>query len=257
MTYLLGRPGKLVRSVLAMFVVLPTLTLLIVSAFHLKPAVEAALVLLAVSPVPPILPGKQTKAGGSHSYALGLLMLSAVLAIVTVPLSVWLIGKVMGREAIVPFAMIAKTVAISVVGPLLLGVLVRRLAPAAAGRIAGPLSKVGTLLLLLAFLPVLVTMWGAIVQQLGDFTLLAIVVITLLGLLVGHLLGGPVPEDRSVLGLATACRHPGVAMTIASAVAAPENKPLVSSAVMLCMLVATLVTVPYTKWRAKSAAAAA
>ena len=86
MTYLLGRPGKLVRSVLAMFVVLPTLTLLIVSAFHLKPAVEAALVLLAVSPVPPILPGKQTKAGGSYSYALGLLMLSAVLAIVTVPL---------------------------------------------------------------------------------------------------------------------------------------------------------------------------
>jgi BASS family bile acid:Na+ symporter len=257
MTYLLRRPGKLLRSMFAMFVIMPVLTALIVSAFHLKLAVEAALVLLAVSPVPPILPGQQTKAGGSLSYALGLLMFSAVLAIVTVPLSVWLIGKVLGRETIVPFAMVAKTVVVSVIGPLLVGVVVKRLAPAAAEKIAGPLAKVGTLLLLLAFLPVLVTMWGAIVKQVGDFTLVAIVVITGLGLLVGHLLGGPAPEDRPVLGLATACRHPGVAMTIASAIAAPENKPLVSSAVMLCVLVAPLVTVPYTKWRAKRAAAAA
>ena len=254
MTSLLRRPGTLLRSVFAMVVVMPLLAALIVSAFNLKLAVEVALVLLMVSPVPPVLPGKQAKAGGNLSYALGLLMCSALLAIVTVPLSVWLLGKMYGREAIVPMATIARTVGLSVIAPLLVGVVVRKLAPGTAERVAGPLSKVATILLVLAFLPVLITSWRAIVTQLGDFTLVAIVVITGLGLLVGHLLGGPEPADRTVLALATACRHPGVAIAIATAIALPENRPAVASAVLLCFLVAALATGPYAKWRARRGA---
>ena len=254
MTYLLRKPGKLLRSVFAMFVVMPLVAALIVSAFHLKLAVEVALVLLAVSPVPPILPGKQSKAGGSLSYALGLLMCSAVLAIVTVPLSVYLSGKMFGQEAIVPMATVAKVVGFSVIAPLLVGVFVRKLAPDAAEKLAGPLSRVATILLVAAFIPVLIKMWPAVAAQAGDFTLVTILVITGIGLLVGHLLGGPAPEDRTVLALATACRHPGVATTIATTIASPEHKPAVASAVMLAFLVATVVTGPYGKWRAKRAA---
>src|SRR5262245_25592897 len=70
------RPGLLFRSLLSMVVVMPLLAAGIALAFKLKPAVEAALILLSVAPVPPILPGKQVKAGGSLSYALGLLATS-------------------------------------------------------------------------------------------------------------------------------------------------------------------------------------
>src|SRR5262245_12980070 len=81
-TYLLRRPSLLVRSLLAMNVVMPFIAALVAMFFHLRPEVELALVLLAVSPVPPILPGKEGKAGGNISYGIGLLTLSALTSIV-------------------------------------------------------------------------------------------------------------------------------------------------------------------------------
>jgi len=68
--YLLRRPGKLARSLLAMDVVMPLLAASIVAAFDLNAAVEVALVALAVSPAPPVLPKKQIKAKGEPSYAI-------------------------------------------------------------------------------------------------------------------------------------------------------------------------------------------
>src|SRR5262249_25567267 len=129
-TYLLRKPSLLVRSVLAMNVVIPLIAAGIAAAFHLRPEVEAALILLAVSPVPPILPGKEQKAGGNVSYAIGLLTVSAVLAIGAVPASVTLIGRCFGYSLNVPMAAIAKVVGTTVLGPLMLGVVVRRLVPA-------------------------------------------------------------------------------------------------------------------------------
>jgi BASS family bile acid:Na+ symporter len=37
------------------------------------------------------------------------------------------------------------------------------------------------------------------------------------GLIVGHLMGGPDPEHSIVLALSTACRHPAIALSIAAA----------------------------------------
>src|SRR5262245_17628179 len=55
------RPGLLFRSLLSMNVVMPLLAAGIALAFKLKPAVEAALILLSVAPVPPILPGSRSR----------------------------------------------------------------------------------------------------------------------------------------------------------------------------------------------------
>src|SRR5262245_16078939 len=68
LSYLLRNPAMLVRSLLAMNVIMPILAVATALAFHLRPEVEVALILLAVAPVPPILPGKQKKAGGNVSY---------------------------------------------------------------------------------------------------------------------------------------------------------------------------------------------
>jgi len=257
LTYLLRHPSLLVRSVLSMNVLMPLFAVAVAVLFKLRPEVEVALVLLALSPVPPVLPGKQGKAGGSASYAIGLLMMSALLAIVLVPLSVALIGRALGREAFVPMAVVARTVGLSVVGPLLLGVLVRNVAPAFAQKAAGPLSKLGMILALLALLPVLISQWPAIAAQVGDNTLVAILLFTLGGLVAGHVLGGPAAEDRTVLALATANRHPGVALAIAAAVAAPEKRGMLAATVFLAALAGVIVVIPYVMWRKKGAAAAA
>jgi BASS family bile acid:Na+ symporter len=236
----------LLRSLLAMNVVMPLVAVAMALAFHLRPEVETALILLAVAPVPPILPGKEGKAGGDVSYAVGLLMISALVSIVAVPASIALIGRVFGHEIDVPVTAVLKVVAITVLVPLILGTVVRRIAPRAQG-LAKPLSAAGSVVLLVALIPILVRAWPAIVSLVGEFTLLAIVLFVLIGLAIGHLLGGPDHEHRTVLALSTAVRHPGVALTLSGVVA--HGNPRVAAAVLLAALVGAIVTAPYVKWR--------
>src|SRR5258705_3153268 len=78
-TYLLRRPGELLRAILAMNVLLPIVMIALAFFFDLTPAVRIALVALSVSPVPPILPNRAIKAGGEESYSIGLLVAAAVM----------------------------------------------------------------------------------------------------------------------------------------------------------------------------------
>jgi bile acid:Na+ symporter, BASS family len=245
---LLRRPRLLARSLLAMNVIMPVIAAIVAAVFDFRRTVEIAFIALAVSPVPPILPTKEYKAGGAPSYVLGLLAISALVSVVFVPVALDVLGRVFARPAHVPMGAVAWIVATSVLAPLGAGILVRRLAPSVASKVARPLSIAGTLLLVVAFLPVLVKMWPALIAQLGDFTLLAIVVFVLAGLAVGHLLGGPNPDERTVLALSTATRHPGMAIAIAQANAPVDHS--VAAAILLVFLVGAIVSVPYVKWRA-------
>ena len=247
---LLRRPGLLLRSILAMNIVMPVIAALLVAVFHLDPPVEIALIALAVSPVPPVLPGKQIKAGASPAYAVGLLAAAAIAAIVLVPLSIEVLGRVFGRDVNVPVRVVVKAVALSVLLPLVAGALVRRIAPGFAARVSPVLSKLATVLLVAAFIPALVVAWPELRALIGNFTLVAIVGIVVAGILVGHILGGPHEGDRTALALSTASRHPGVAVAVAHAIS-PGDKSVVM-AVLLAFLVAAIATAPYAKWRRRA-----
>src|SRR5262245_18829674 len=84
--YLVNHPGLLVRSVLSMNVLMVAFAIIVALIFPLPRTIEIALIALAISPVPPILPGKQTKAGGSYSYAISLLATASIVAIVLAPI---------------------------------------------------------------------------------------------------------------------------------------------------------------------------
>lgn len=245
-TYLFRHPGMLMRTVGAMNIVMPLLALWLSVTFGLDPAVKLALVTLAMSPVPPILPIRITLAGGEPAYNIGVLTATAILSVIIVPLSVWAVGKMYSLPLYMPLLTIAKLVAFSVLIPLVVGILVRRFAPGITARIARPTAVIAAGLLAVSFVPVLVRMWPTIVSLIGNGTLAAIVALVLAGLAVGHLMGGPVPEDRTVLALSTASRHPAVAIAIAAATA-PEVGP-VAAAVLLVLIVGAIVSLPYTLW---------
>ena len=133
-------------------------------------------------------------------------------------------------------------------------ILVRRLAPALAIRIKRPLSIVAMALLVLACLPALYTAWPAIWALIGNGVAIVLVAFTVIGLCVGHLLGGPVPRDRAVLALATGTRHPGVAIAIVS-INFPDEKAALA-VVLYHLVVGALVSIPYVQWRRRVAAAA-
>jgi BASS family bile acid:Na+ symporter len=81
-----------------MGVVMPVFAIMLAAVFDLRPAVKVALVALALSPVPPILPMKEGRAGGKVTYAIGLLVAAALLAIVLVPLILEIIERLSGRS---------------------------------------------------------------------------------------------------------------------------------------------------------------
>src|SRR5579864_4017445 len=82
------RPTQFLRSLAAMDVVMPIVAVGLAKSFDLNPAVEIALVALALSPVPPILPRKELKAGGGSPYVFGLLVSAGVVAVVFIPVAV-------------------------------------------------------------------------------------------------------------------------------------------------------------------------
>jgi bile acid:Na+ symporter, BASS family len=253
--YLLRRPRQLVRSLLSMNVVMPLVAAGLAAVFDFPGALNISLVALAVSPVPPILPKRQLRAGGRASYAVGLLMAAALLAIVFIPLALKLIALGFGKEAHVPEAAVARLVAITVLVPIAAGIVVRRLAPAFAARAARPISLGAMALLGVIVVLLLIRAWRPAVSLIGDGHVLALAAFVAIGLIVGHLLGGPHPRDRVVLALATASRHPGVALAIAAANFPQEKR--VMGAILLYLLISLIVSVAYLAWRRRQLASVA
>jgi len=253
-SYLVRRPGLLARSLLSMNVVMLAFAIAVVLLFKLEPEVKIALVALAVSPVPPILPKRQAKAGGSHDYAIGLLAAAAAAAIILVPAAIALVGRIFGRTAYVPSGKVAVIVLITVLVPLLAGALARRFFPEFAKSAMRPISLVAMILLVAASLPILFVAGKAMWALVGNGTIVCLALFTIAGLITGHALGGPDPGHRTVLALATGVRHPGVALAIAS-INFPDHKA-VAAAIVLYLIVAVLISTPYVKWRVRQRAAA-
>lgn len=245
--YLLSRPLLLLRSIVSMNVIMVGVAVAMAAALDLPFTVELALVALAISPVPPILPGKQRKAGGSASYAISLLAVASFAAIALAPIAVDLTSAIFGRTATLPTAAVTKVVLVSVIAPLLAGIAIRFLLPDIGARFAGSVSTTGTVLLVIAVLPVLISATAAIWPMIGNGVLLALIAFSLIGLAVGHLLGGRLPENRTVLALATSTRHPGIAMAIVT-LNFPDEKATLAI-VLYHLVIGAIVSLPYVKWR--------
>jgi len=245
-TFLLRSPGGLARAVLSMEVLLPLVAIALVTAFDLRPAVKIALVALSVSPVPPILPNKAMRAGGRENYTIGLLTAMALLSIVSVPMALEVLERVFDVPLQMSASRVAGVVSLTVLGPLAVGIACHAAWPRVTERVAGIVSTAGGGLLLVSALPILFGARQMLGSLIGDGTLAAFTAWTLAAVTVGHLLGGPERENRPVLALATASRHPAVAVGIAQ-VNFPEQK-LAVPAVLLFLLVNAAVTGLYLVW---------
>jgi len=247
--YLLRRPALLVKSILAMNVVMPVVALWFTAVFSLPYPIELALVALAMSPVPPFLPGKAMKSGGDGAYVVSLFTAASVIAIGAVPFTVWAVGKYTGMPLGIAPSAIAKIVGAGILAPLAAGIAVGMLAPRVAARIARPANVLGLLLLIASVVPLVFSAWPAFTTLAGNGTLLTIAAMTIIGLITGHALGGPNRDDRPVLALATATRHPAVALVVVTAV--DPSAKLAPPAILLALIVGAIVSAPYARHESK------
>jgi BASS family bile acid:Na+ symporter len=245
-SFLLRRPGQLLRSLLSLDVVMPLIAVALVALFELEPPLKIALVALSVSPVSPLIPRTEVKAGGRSSYAVGLLFATAVLAVATIPVSVRAVGKLFGQDVDVAGRAIAPAVLITVLAPVIAGVLVQAFAPHAADRLARPIGRVASVLLVIAFVPMAIHAFRGVLELVGNGTIVAILAHVAAGLVAGHLLGGPERADRTVHALYTVSRHPAVAITVGAA-AAPGQQ-LVVAAVLLYLVLSIVAARLYVRW---------
>jgi BASS family bile acid:Na+ symporter len=249
--FLLRRPSLLLRSLLSLNVVMVAFAVAVAELCNLDAEVKVAILALAVSPVPPVLPKKNRKAGGDSAYGIGLLFAAVLASLIIVPASIDLLGRYFGVQTMMPLGKILPIVLLTAVLPMALGILLAKIAPGIAARIAGPLGKTAWILLLLVFLVVIIFKAGAMWSALGNGVILVLVAFTVLGLAVGHLLGGPNPQDRTVLGLATSVRHPGIALAIVG-LNFPHLKAAVLAVILWHLVVGAIVSAPYIAWRKRS-----
>jgi BASS family bile acid:Na+ symporter len=240
------RPSLFARSLLAMFVLMPLVAVLLARALDVPQIVEVALIALAISPLPLLIPSTLTMLGGRASQAIALLATIVVLSIVVAPVLVELLQLSFGRTLTVSSGEVAAAVAATVLLPLFAGMLFRNVLPDVAERIELPISITGNVVLRLAALILLVMSWSAVWSLVGNGTIIAIAIFVVAGLAAGHVLGGPAPGERTVLALATAFRHPGIALGVAAANFPSENFVAV---ILLYLLVSAIVGVPYAFWR--------
>ena len=173
-------------------------------------------------------------------------MVVSLCSIVLVPVVLHLIGAVFDHDVAFTPAQVAGLIGSTVLLPLLAGMVFRHVAPRWAERLAPWVSRLGTVLLVAGALAVLVAAVPAIAALVGDGAVLVIALLVACAIAAGHALGGPDADERSTLAVATANRHPGVALAVAT-FSVPEA-PHVGAAILTYLLVALVLTALYGRY---------
>lgn len=248
LTYLWRRPGLLLRSLVAMYLLVPLVALLMAKTLGVPAGVKVALLVLAVSAGAPLLPRKLMHLGQGE-YVFSLVVTSSLLAIVFVPAWVAVLGPLFGQEVKVAPAQVAAVIGKSFLLPLAVGMVIHWLNPPLAERWGDRLMASGGIVLAACALVLLGLHWQVILDA-GWVFLLSLSVLVIAALAIGHLLGGPEPDNRTALAISCATRHIGLAVLVAATVPGPRIAVLVAAYI----LASALVSIPYMQWRRRRVA---
>lgn len=235
-----SKPITIARAMVSMFLLFPTFALAVTWFIPLDPAARIALLALAVSPMPPILPIKQQKLGGELEYALAIQIAASLVALAAAPLLIMLAGQIFGREANYDGLGVARTILVTIVVPLGVGIAVASIAPEMAARFSRLFKALGMTLLTVGVLIVIWKAWPGIQAAALSLTIVVAVLMGLFGLAIGHWLGGPYDGNRHALAIATISRHPGVAIGLAAAADLEPKQPIIAVVLMYVLVMALL-----------------
>ena len=245
---LLRRPTLALRAMLAMYVALPAFVLLLVWLLPLRQGVGAVLLGFSVSPVLPPWAKKGAAVGGHADYVIGLQLLSTGLAILVVPLMITIAYRLFGVATVLQPLAMELVLLVTVAIPLALGIGLARLYPGVAPRLGALADRLGGFLILIGAIALLIAHGQKIPGVIGQGTVVVTIIVIAFGLLVGGLLGGPDPGNRRALASATVCRHPAIALLLASG-ALPQQEATVIGTVLLYLLASLVLPIPYERWR--------
>jgi BASS family bile acid:Na+ symporter len=251
LSYLFRRPSLFARTFLALYVVVPVVTAVILILFPLPVGVKTAMILLSISPIAIALPFKMVALGANPAYAYSLLIGMSLLSVITVPVSLAILTALpLSHDASVPAFEVVMIIVKTIIIPLILGAIIRRFAPRWSERISKSTNAVIGKATIAALLALLVLNLNGIMEA-GLLSFIVILVLAAVSLAAGHLLGGPAFGDRVALALAASSRQMGIA-TLIAAINFPAAVTI--DVIVIYLIVSILVTIPYTKWCKKELA---
>jgi BASS family bile acid:Na+ symporter len=251
LAYVWQRPGLLLRGFVAVNLIVPASALLLCLAFPVDKMTEAGLVIMAVSPLAPLVVGKMMKTGADRAYVVGTYSALVAISVLVVPATFELLGALFGRDASVPIAMIARFVLVSVAAPLVVGVIVATISKDFGHRAAPIATKIAFACLVPIILLIIYRSGGAALALVGDGSLAVIVLTVVAGIGAGHLMGGEDRTRRTALAQAAATRHPGIAAMVANR---HFHDKQVLLAIVLFLLTSIVVSAIYARWMTSRAA---
>lgn len=242
--YMFTHPAAGLRAFTAIFVIVPAVALGLAAIFDLPPTVKIALLAIAVSPLPPVLPNRQLKAGAGMDYVTGLLFGAAMASVVIAPLGLLFIDWLLPHKSILYPMSVIPPVLIGTALPLGLGVMVHRLVGTQrALKLADPVAKAGSAVFGLVALVMIIALAPAMWQVIGNGTVIALAAMIFAGVAASYWLGSRNPGEKSALMLAATARHPGVAIAIASTNF--PNATLAPAAILLGTLLSVVIAIPF------------
>jgi predicted Na+-dependent transporter len=237
------RPWLLLRSLVAMYVLVPAAAVVLVKLLPIAIPAKVALLVLAVSAGAPLLP-RRLATFGSRGYVFSLVVTSSLASIVLVPLSIGVLTKNFAVHIEVEPLAAAAVIGKSFLAPLALGMVLRALLPALGERLTHGVTAVAGLLLVASALSLLLLNYALLIDaRWSGFG--ALVLLMVIALAIGHVLGGPDPDDRTALAVACATRHLGIAVLVATSFPGPRVVVLISAYIVISVAV----SVPYLAWR--------
>jgi len=159
------RPVLMLRSLVVVLFLVPLAVLVIILLLKPSPAVAIGLTILVASPAAPLMLVRTPEKGGSLAYMASLHLSLALLALLTVQVTIYLLSKPLGLHIEVRVAAVARVVGMTILLPVCTGILIRSFFPKVADAIGPTLAKAGKVVLFVMVLLAVAIAYGLLMKM--------------------------------------------------------------------------------------------
>jgi BASS family bile acid:Na+ symporter len=242
---LVQRPAFFVRTLLAVWIAVPSLTAMVVVALRIEGTAAKTLLLMAGCPGVPLLLGTTRTVRGAMSTAFAALALTAATEPLLIPLWTRLVSAILPVDLTVHWSDILRVLVPTILLPVAVGFVVRAVFP----RAVDPVVRISDGVYAVGIIGCLVTLLAGaapLILRVPPRALVGAAIITIGDAAVGYWAGSPDRDDRKAIALATALGNPALAIAVVEA-SYPGNR-IAPTAVGLYLLVRTICIVPVLWW---------
>ncbi|MBP1702819.1 MAG: transrane transport protein [Chloroflexi bacterium] len=234
MTQPLKNARLVILALLANFVLVPLLAYTITKVIPLEQSLQIGIILLGTAAGAPFIPKLVQGAKGNVAYAVGLMFLIMVVTIFYLP---FILPLLLPGVEVNPWD-IAKSLIVTMLIPLLIGMLIKSHSPDVADHWAPVMNKISSLSVLILLVVGLGLNISNILSFIGTLGIGAMVLLILGALVIGMLFGGRDPGVRSAMALSTANRNGAAALLVATQnFSGTDTLPFVLVGVVLVLLI--------------------